>query len=319
MTEIIAGVRIYDILILLLIFALPAVIRTAVEAFRRKKYETTVYYAQTALPYRALVRDKGRLGEYYTFMHLRNLGGYKKFLFNCYVPKSDEKTTEIDVIMLHETGIYVFESKNYSGWIFGSADGKYWTQSLNAGGRAEKHKFYNPVFQNNNHIKWLKTFLADYGEKPFVSYIVFSDRCRFMDIKLTSRDQFVMHRKDAAADVAARAKKAEAVLTAEQIDDIFNRLYPLTQVSDEKKAEHIERIEEMKNGAKIPVPAAESAAAAAVCETDAESPESAQRNTICPQCGGKLILKTAKRGERSGKSFLGCENFPKCRYIENIE
>ena len=22
---------------------------------------------------------------------------------------------------------------------------------------------------------------------------------------------------------------------------------------------------------------------------------------------------------RSGKSFLGCENFPKCRYIENIE
>lgn len=46
------------------------------------------------------------------------------------------------------------------------------------GGRAEKHKFYNPVFQNNNHIKWLKTFLADYGEKPFVSYIVFSDRCR---------------------------------------------------------------------------------------------------------------------------------------------
>ena len=43
MTELIAGVRIYDILILLLIFALPAVIRTAVEAFRRKKYETTVY------------------------------------------------------------------------------------------------------------------------------------------------------------------------------------------------------------------------------------------------------------------------------------
>jgi len=41
-----------------------------------------------------------------------------------------------------------------------------------------------------------------------------------MDIKLTSRDQFVMHRKDAATDVAVRAKKAEAVLTAEQIDDI---------------------------------------------------------------------------------------------------
>lgn len=123
MAEFIAGVRISDILILLFLFALPVVIRKAAEAFRRKKYEKTVYYAQTALPYKALVHDKGRLGEYYTFMHLCNLGGYKKFLFNCYVPKTDEKTTEIDVIMLHETGIYVFESKNYSGWIFGSADG----------------------------------------------------------------------------------------------------------------------------------------------------------------------------------------------------
>lgn len=319
MAEFIAGVRISDILILLILFALPVVIRKAAEAFRRKKYEKTVYYAQTALPYKALVHDKGRLGEYYTFMHLCNLGGYKKFLFNCYVPKTDEKTTEIDVIMLHETGIYVFESKNYSGWIFGSADGKYWTQSLNAGGRAEKHKFYNPVFQNSSHIKWLKTFLADYDEKPFLSYIVFSDRCRFMDIKLTSRDRFVMHRKDAAADVAARVKKAEVVLTAEQIDDIFNRLYPLTQVSGEQKAVHIAQIEEMKNDVGIPAPAAENAPAGDVCATYTESSETARRNTVCPQCGGKLVLRTAKRGERSGKSFLGCENFPKCRYIENIE
>ena len=67
MAEFIAGVRISDILILLFLFALPVVIRKAAEAFRRKKYEKTVYYAQTALPYKALVHDKGRLGEYYTF------------------------------------------------------------------------------------------------------------------------------------------------------------------------------------------------------------------------------------------------------------
>lgn len=114
-------------------------------------------------------------------------------------------------------------------------------------------------------------------------------------------------------------KKAEVVLTAEQIDDIFNRLYPLTQVSGEQKAVHIAQIEEMKNDVGIPAPAAENAPAGDVCATYTESSETARRNTVCPQCGGKLVLRTAKRGERSGKSFLGCENFPKCRYIENIE
>ena len=44
--------------------------------------------------------------------------------------------------MIHEKGIFVFESKNYSGWIFGSADQLNWTQSLQNG---EKHHFYNPI------------------------------------------------------------------------------------------------------------------------------------------------------------------------------
>ena len=40
---------------------------------------------------------------------------------------------------------------------------------------------------------------------------------------------------------------------------------------------------------------------------------------ICPRCGGKLVLRIAKKGENTGKQFYGCERFPKCRYIENIE
>ena len=43
------------------------------------------------------------------------------------------RTSEIDLLMIHEKGIFVFESKNYSGWIFGSADQLHWTQSLQNG------------------------------------------------------------------------------------------------------------------------------------------------------------------------------------------
>ncbi len=135
------------------------VLKIIMDHFKIKRYEATVYFEQTKITYREMLKDTGRVGEYYIFDQLKNLDGYKKFIFNCYIPKSDDRTTEIDVIMLHETGIYVFESKNYSGWIFGNAGDKYWTQTLRNGRfGSEKNRFYNPVLQNNNHIKWLKTF-----------------------------------------------------------------------------------------------------------------------------------------------------------------
>lgn len=49
--------------------------------------------------------------------------------------------TEVDLIYINTSGIYVIESKNYSGWIFGDFKQKYWTQTF----KTEKHKFYNPV------------------------------------------------------------------------------------------------------------------------------------------------------------------------------
>ena len=40
---------------------------------------------------------------------------------------------------------------------------------------------------------------------------------------------------------------------------------------------------------------------------------------ICPKCGSKMILRTATKGERTGKQFWGCSTFPKCKCIINIE
>ena len=39
--------------------------------------------------------------------------------------------------------------------------------------------------------------------------------------------------------------------------------------------------------------------------------------TTCPWCGGKLVVRTAKKGANIGKQFYGCSNYPKCRYTRN--
>jgi len=39
-------------------------------------------------------------------------------------------------------------------------------------------------------------------------------------------------------------------------------------------------------------------------------------DTTCPKCGSELIKRTARQGQNTGQTFLGCSNFPKCRYTK---
>jgi len=39
-------------------------------------------------------------------------------------------------------------------------------------------------------------------------------------------------------------------------------------------------------------------------------------DTQCPSCGSQLIVRVAKRGKNTGKEFIGCSNFPKCKFTK---
>lgn len=111
---------------------------------------------------------KGKLGEQAT-----NLGLKLKLNPNIYkilkdITINDSKgTTQIDLVILSQYGIFVIEVKNYNGWIFGNEKDKYWTQVL----YSKKNKFYNPLWQNYRHVKALTELLK--VDKNAVHSIVF--------------------------------------------------------------------------------------------------------------------------------------------------
>ena len=270
---------------------------------KQKKYKQTEYYLQTKNSYLSVIFDKGRIGEFYIYKYLKSLDGYKKFLFNIYIPKSNEETTELDVVLLHESGLYVFESKNYSGWIFGSEAQKEWTQTLPTGnGRSQKNHFLNPIIQNKVHLKWLKNYLADNEGLAYSSYIIFSDRCTLKDIRLTSGEHFVINRYNILPAVQANAAKVGKTLSPEQIDELYNKLYPLTQVNEAIKIAHIEDVKQKQQSSNV--------SAVNV------SPDITGK--ICPSCGSVLVLRTVSKGARQGQQFWGCSKYPHCRYTENV-
>ena len=118
--------------------------------FLEISFRQTSYYKQKKKGYFRTLLDKGSYGEYLIYKKLR---AYEKtgarFIFNLYLPSQSKNVdaTEIDVLMITTKGIYVFESKNYSGWIFGNDKQKTWTQCLpqGKGKKALKERFFNPV------------------------------------------------------------------------------------------------------------------------------------------------------------------------------
>lgn len=286
------------------LFSLCAMIVIAIIFYiiAKRNYEKTEYYLQTKNSYHSVRFDKGRIGEYYTYKYLKSLDGYRKFLFNLYLPKENGETTEIDVILLHESGIYVFESKNYSGWIFGTESQQTWTQTLPIGkGRTKKSKFFNPIIQNKVHLKWLGQFLGNEVQLPFYSYIIFSDRCTLKNITLTSGNHFVINRYNILSAVQSNSTHVGKQLTPKEIDSLYEKLYPLTQITEAQKLAHIETIQQKHQKQ----------------HSNTNTATNTGKN-VCPRCGGMLVLRTATKGERRGKQFLGCSNYPKCKYIQNM-
>lgn len=209
----------------------------------KKLYEETSYYSITNIPYSQLNYDSGCNGEYLIYKALR---GFEqegaKFLFNLYIPTNNNKTTEIDVVMISSYGIFVFESKNYSGWIFGTESQKRWTQSLHVGyGGTKKEHFYNPIMQNEYHITCLSKLL----ENPFKyhSIIVFSDDCEFKKIvRNQNSGSYLVHRYRLYYTIHNIMLSQSVVLSSEDILNVYNKLYPYSQVDENTKYNHIKNL-----------------------------------------------------------------------------
>lgn len=46
---------------------------------------------------------------------------------------------------------------------------------------------------------------------------------------------------------------------------------------------------------------------------------SGNTSDLCPLCGGKTVIRTVKTGAKAGAQFIGCTNYPRCKYTKNIQ
>ena len=219
----------------------------------------------------------GAAGEDEVSDILSNLPQDYRKINNIIIPTKNG-TTQIDHIVVSPYGIFVIETKNYSGWIFGSNNSKNWKQTF----KTESHYFYNPIKQNWAHIYALSELLNLYT-KFFKPVVVFSDNAT-LNVESSTP---VINMWGLKAHIMSFTQE---ILTYEQVEKIYNTITSGNIVGLESEEQHVQTVK-----ARL-----------------AKQKESIDQG-ICPRCGGKLVLRNGKYGK-----FYGCSNYPKCRFTQDI-
>ncbi len=106
-------------------------------------------------------------------------------LKNVTLPTADG-TTQIDHVLISTKGIFVIETKKYSGWIFGDKKLPKWTKTTR---RGEKYQFQNPLHQNYKHEKEIENYFDFLTDNCIKSIVVFVGDAEFK----TAMPENVLH------------------------------------------------------------------------------------------------------------------------------
>ncbi|MDB5053375.1 MAG: hypothetical protein JWM44_1425 [Bacilli bacterium] len=186
----------------------------------------------------------GELGEYKINIQLDQLPKDCKYLSDIMIrnPKSRSGFSQIDHIVLSPYGLFVIETKNYSGEIKGLKDDSYWTVS-------NRFKMYNPLKQNYGHIKALEFTIKGYPELRFVSMISFTMRCRFSidpNLRKIESNQLVIYDVELSEFIGRKILRMKAASERPILQDTdLANLYRIIQeanITDPVlRAEHVEK------------------------------------------------------------------------------
>lgn len=219
---------------------------------------------------------KGKMGEFKVNIALGGLLNRKTFrlLKNVTLPLG-RATTQIDHLVISPYGIFVVETKNMNGWIFGDPHHEQWTQVI----FRFKQRFQNPLLQNRIHVQAVQRLLGVAPEQVH-NVVAFPGACTFktpMPAEVV-RGVFRLAR-------FIRSKRFP-VFTADEvqifIDEVqSNRLTPGFRTD----RAHIRSVK-----ARL-------------------SRKTANRENGCPRCGGLMVERV---NQSTGERFLGCRRYPRC-------
>ena len=220
---------------------------------------------------------KGAIGESNVARTLRRLPKDEYKVFNNLLLHTNRGSSQIDHLIVSIYGIFVIETKRYSGWIHGNEKSQNWTQTI----YKKRTKFRNPIKQNWSHIYALKEILSDYSGINYYNIVVFTGDGKLKNITSSTP---VIYRHQLNRTIIAHSESQS--LDIEEVKAIATEMSGVAIRNRKAKKRHVVQTKNNIREAK-----------------------KKKRLLICPRCDSDLVVRKGQYGK-----FYGCSNYPRCRF-----
>lgn len=264
------------------------------------------------------VTKAGIAGETNILFELKNSNMDLVILHDIYIETEEGQSAQIDFVVIAPKITYLIECKNLYGNIEINAKGDF-IRNMQYGGKWHKEGIYSPITQNMRHMEILKECCAEkknlimgfgfrkYFDNFYKSLIVLANPKTVVNDRYAPKE--IKNQVLRADQLVAVIKKMEADSgeIASSKKQMKERAESLLSKTSEKRKDYVEKYKKIIEKVKSKK------------EEGKEETQKQEETLICPKCGAPMVLRVAKKGEKAGKKFYGCSQFPKCRFIMNIE
>lgn len=155
---------------------------------------------------------KGSIGERRVKKQLKKLPSESYKVLHDLMIVNNDKSSQIDHLVISPYGLFVIETKTFTGWIHGSERAEQWTQTI----YKSKKKFRNPIRQNWGHVLALKELLNVEDNRMFIPIIVFAGDAELKNINT---------RTDVIYDFELYQtilKHSDTILSEKEVENIYS-------------------------------------------------------------------------------------------------
>lgn len=189
----------------------------------------------------------GELGEYKINIQLDQLPKNCKYLSDVLILNSNAKSgySQTDHVIFTLYAIFVVETKNYAGTIYGDRSRSKW--SVNG-----KFPMMNPFNQNYGHIQVVKEVLETVDDTHFVSMVSFTKRSTFKvneELRKIQSNDLIVYDTELSEFIARninvlKLQNPEPLFSMGELQELYNKLNVANITDFQIRAKHVEKLKE---------------------------------------------------------------------------
>ena len=259
--------------------------------------------------------EMGLYGENRVLFELKNSHIPMYIIHDLYLQK-DDLNAQIDYLVICPSKTYVIESKNLFGNIEINNKGDF-IRTIQKGKFYQKEGIYSPITQNIRHIELMKSIALNNKLANIANALLgdsFNDS--HIPVVVLANDKTVLNDKYAKKEIKNQVirvdqlinfikkheKQSSSILTNRTNSEMKKSADFWMGLDLQNKTDYIEKYRNLEREYR-----------------KEKRPVNNNQVPKCPNCNIEMVKRIARSGERKGKYFWGCPNYPKCKNIINID